>query len=55
MELLVKHVQTYLDLDPRFWNKAEGSFEWDELEVFFRKLPDSILLFVEGVVYEAAR
>ncbi|CAN5119008.1 hypothetical protein BH10PLA2_BH10PLA2_00210 [soil metagenome] len=53
MEQLIQDVTEYLDLDPRFWNKEEGSFEYDDLEVFFRKLPGSILLFVEGVVYEA--
>jgi hypothetical protein len=55
MQQLIQDVTEYLDLDPRFWDKDEGEFEYDGEQVFFRKLPDSVLLFVEGVVYEAPR
>ena len=53
MELLVEHVKQYLELDSRFWHLTDGEFEWDGMIVHFRKLDDIILLFVEGVVYEA--
>ena len=55
MQQLINDVTEYLDLDPRFWDKDEGSFEWDDFEVFFRKTPDVVFLFVEGVFYEAPR
>lgn len=55
MQQLIQDVTEYLDIDPRFWNMDEGEFEYGDDLVFFRKLPDSVLLFVEGVVYEAPR
>ncbi|MFX4087074.1 hypothetical protein ACKU27_18445 [Sphingobium yanoikuyae] len=55
MQQLIQDVTEYLDIDPRFWNKDEGEFEYDGEQVFFRKLTDSVLLFVDGVVWEAPR
>jgi hypothetical protein len=55
MEQLIQDVTEYLDVDPRFWNATDGEFEYDGETVFFRKLPDSILLFVAGIVLEAPR
>jgi cytochrome oxidase assembly protein ShyY1 len=55
MQQLIQDVTEYLDVDPRFWNATEGEFEYDGETVFFRKLSDSILLFVDGVVLEAPR
>ena len=55
MQQLIQDATEYLDLDPRFWNKDDGEFEYDGETVFYRRLPDSILLFVNGVTYEAQR
>ncbi|BAI95717.1 hypothetical protein Sj15T_00660 [Sphingobium sp. TA15] len=52
---LIEDVTEYLDLDPRFWNKDDGEFEYEGETVFYRRLPDSVLLFVNGVTYEAPR
>ena len=55
MDQLIEEVSEYLDFDPRFWNKDDGQFEWGEVTVFYRKTPNSIFLFIDGVFYEAPR
>lgn len=55
MKQLIQDVQEYLDIDPRFWNKDDGEFEYDGLIVHFRKLEDETLLFVDGVLWSAPR
>ncbi len=55
MEQLIQDVTEFLDLDPRFFNKDDGEFEYGGQTVFFRKTPNVIFLFVEGMFYEAPR
>lgn len=55
MHQLIQDVTEYLDLDPRFWDKTDGEFEYGDDLVFFRKLDDVILLSVNGCMYEAPR
>lgn len=49
VEQLCQDAQDYLDLDPRFFDADEGSFEYDHTRVFFTKLPDHFVLEVEGM------
>ena len=41
---LADEAQEFLDLDPRFWDRDEGSFEWSGQRVYFRKLVDRLFV-----------
>ena len=48
-DLLAEHAQQYLDLDSRFWDQAEGCFEFDGVAVFYERLEDHFILSVQQI------
>ena len=52
---LLNQVTEFLDLDERFRNLREGSFEWCSEQVNFRKDDDVIELVVNGEAYQVTR
>lgn len=54
-EQLRNEVSEFIDSDPMTALFDDGSFEWHYATVTYRKLPNSVLLEVDGVVFEASR
>lgn len=54
-EQLCNEVSEFIDSDSLTALFDDGSFEWHYTTVNYRKLPNSVLLEVDGVVFEASR
>ena len=52
---LVDDLTRFVELDADHWRSDEGSFQFDDLTLFYRKFDDVIEFECEGVVIEAER
>lgn len=52
---LVDDLTRFVELDADHWRSQEGSFQFNDLALFYRKFDDVIEFECEGVVIEAER
>ena len=55
VELLIEHVQTYLDTDPVYWREDEAAFEFCGERVFYQRFADHYSVEVAGMQLEFPR
>ena len=54
-DALLDATSQYIDQDERYWDADQGAFLWDWFRVYFVKLPDEILVTVQGETRSCGR
>lgn len=52
---MVDDLTRFVELDAQHWNSDEGFFRFNDVTLFYRKLPDTVQFECDGIVIEAER